>query len=175
MWFELSMRPLEWGPTAPQHFHNEAILDASPDRVFAILADTASWPQWFPKVKYAKWLTEPARVGAHREVAVDLLAVREEFLAWDPGRRFAFTIYAETLPFSHSLVEDYQLEPASGGRTHLVWELHFDVRWFVRPFVGPLRRRYGDMLRGAAESLTAYVRRTAVASPEMPREEQPSI
>ena len=162
MWFDTERSTLDWTSDAPESFHNEAILEATPDEVFALLADTDSWARWFPEFEGAYWLTdgEPG-VGARRVAELDIMDVREEFLAWEPGERFAFTVTGMTLPLATRLVEDYRMAPHGDGQCEFTWDVYFEPRWFLRPFGFLLRHQFGTMFEEATASLVDYVRRTA--------------
>lgn len=156
MWFPYIPRDVDW--QAPTVLRNEAELDASPEEVFSIFADIDQWPKWFSDIRKGTWSTPaPYGPGSEREVVLKTLSVRERFLAWEPGKRYAFTMTAGTLPLARSIVEDYQLTPLPGGRARLVWEVRFDLRWYLAP-VGPvIRAVFGKMFRDATAGLQAYV------------------
>jgi hypothetical protein len=157
MWFQYIPRDVEW--KSPYTLRNEAELDASPEQVFAIWADIDQWPRWFSDILRGQWFTPPPHgVGAEREVVLKTLSVKERFLAWEPGRRYAFTMTACTLPLAWSIVEDYQLEPLPGGRSRLVWEVRFDLRWYFVPMSPVILAVFGRMFRNATAGLQAYVK-----------------
>jgi uncharacterized protein YndB with AHSA1/START domain len=110
--------------TAPLRAHAVRDLPAPPDQVFAVLADTASWAQWFPGMRRARWLTpEPHGVGSTRRVTVGPLTIDEEFVVWEPGERFAFTFVATSLPVVRTGVDVAELTPLPGDRTRLHYTL----------------------------------------------------
>jgi uncharacterized protein YndB with AHSA1/START domain len=119
-----SLKPtdLEFFETSKHRITGSAHLSASADRVFASFADPSEWPRWFPMLRSATWIKDTGGVGAEREVKMGggLGVFRERFIAWDPGVRYSFTMFATTSPLVTSLAEDYRLTPEDGG-TRLDW------------------------------------------------------
>jgi hypothetical protein len=164
MWFPLAEADLDWTLRAPFRFDNEAVIDAPPERVFAVLADCDTWPAWFPDFRGATWLTRPPHgTGSSREVRLKLLSAEERFLAWEAGKHMAFVVTALTLPLVRRFVEDFRLEPAGEGRTRLRWCAYYEPGLVMR-LVHPVARLiFGGMFREGIAGLTSYVSRTAAA------------
>lgn len=113
---------LEFFTTASHRIVGRARLSASPDKVFASFARPQDWPAWFPMLRSATWLDGTGGVGATREVKMGggLGVFRERFIAWEPGVRYAFSMFETTSPLVTQLGEDYRLSPDGTG-TQLDW------------------------------------------------------
>ena len=102
------------------------------------------------------------RVGAEREVELKALTVRERFLAWEPGKRLAFTVYGSTLPLLKAMLEDMVLEPVEAGgqvrATRLIWRAHYEPSLLMR-LVHPLGRMiFGELFKASGEGLARYAK-----------------
>jgi hypothetical protein len=157
MWFDVEAVPLSFTERAPFRFENEAVIRASPERVFAIVATGERQIDWFKDFVDNRWTSpEPHGVGSTREVELKALTVKERFLAWEPGRRLSFHIYGITLPLVTAMVEDLRFEPAKDGATRLVWKAHYRPRLLVRAIHPVVRAVFGDMFRQTLKRLGAY-------------------
>ena len=158
MWFKMVPRDLSWSDQAAQKVTNVVVLSASPEEVFSILADIEQTPLWFEDIDGGSWYSAQTHcTGAKRTVHLNMLSVRETFLSWEPGRRFAFTITESTLPLTVSIVEDYRLIQTDNDHTRLEWDVVYQLRWFVIPFKPIVVWVFGSMFRRASRSLVDYV------------------
>lgn len=158
MWFKVEPSGLEFIDQAKHFFENELILDATPDEVFEVFADCDSWPKWFDDFVSAEWETEPPHgVGSERKARLKTMAARERFIAWEPGKRYSFTILALSVPLVSRMVEDYRLEPVDGGKTRLLWNVYYQPRLFIRPFNVVIRPIFKRMFKRAMKGLESYV------------------
>lgn len=121
-----SCRPetVRFTATAPLRIAATREVGAGPDRVFATLADTSSWPRWFPGLDAARWTSQaPFGVGSTRVVEVGPLEVEERFIVWEPQERFGFTFVATNLPGTRAGVELVELVPIRPGRTRVAYTM----------------------------------------------------
>jgi hypothetical protein len=146
------------------------VVAASPEDVYALVADVTRTPEFSPEVTSTRWLdgaTGPA-VGARFE-AVNTNAAgkswknRPVVTAAEPGREFAFR---RTEPFAGSIAWRYRFEPVEEG-TRVVesYEVERPVTrlgWFVieRLFRGGDRR---EVLRAGMRTTLERIRVAAEA------------
>lgn len=157
MWFQVRHADLSFTQRSPFQFENEAIIQATPARVFEILATAERQKEWFKDFIADRWTSAPPHgVGSTREVELKTLTVKERFLAWDPGKRIAFSIYAITLPLINEMVEDLQLEPHGDGGTRFRWVAHYTPSLLMRLAHGTARAQFGEMFRATTAGLKAY-------------------
>lgn len=154
---------LDFLEVASQRFVNEVVLAAPPERVFELLADPEEWPRWFTDILHIEWLTSaPHGVGSRRRVALKTLLVEESFLAWEPGKRFAFRFDVIDRPLVRAAIEDYVLAPSGDGATRLTWTLAFEPSLPARLLLPIVRFVFGRMLRKAARSFERRVAELAI-------------
>lgn len=109
---------LAFADRAAWSFSATADVGATPEEVFAALADAESWHEWFPLMGGARWTTPaPHGVGSERTVRVGPATVEERFIAWDEGERIAFTFTGANLPIAKAGVEVVELSPSGTGTT----------------------------------------------------------
>jgi uncharacterized protein YndB with AHSA1/START domain len=158
MWFDLEATDLGFIESSPYVLENEAVIDASPARVFEIFAYGEAQIQWFKDFVECRWTTEaPYGVGSTREIQLKLLTVKERFLVWDPGERLTFAIYGSTLPVVTAMLEDIRFEEMSSGRqTRLRWRVHYRPSLPMK-LVHPIGRKvFGSMFTASLKNLAKY-------------------
>src|SRR5262249_43436603 len=134
MWFDLEPVPLSFTESSPFRIETVQLIDASPARVFAIVSTGEGQKEWFPDFVENRWTNATRGVGGEREVELKLFTVKERFLAWEPGKRLAFHIYASKLPVTSATIEDMVLEPVGDRATRLVWRVHYRPKLVARLF-----------------------------------------
>lgn len=131
---------------------------ATPDEVFADLADAPSWPSWVSFLTGARWVSEePHGVGSIREVDLGPLTFREQFIAWDEGERLAFALVGAEGPGSQTVrggVEVAELRPGTVGRTMVTYTMAVDApgpRSLLQPIAAPGTRAVWSHALGRLE------------------------
>jgi uncharacterized protein YndB with AHSA1/START domain len=158
MWFDVDAVPLSFTQSSPFRFENTVLIDATPARVFQILATAEAQPEWFQDFIACRWSTTKRGVGAEREMQLERVSVKERFLAWDQDRRLAFHVFAVSFPFVKAMIEDMVLEPVGDRATRLLWRVHYTPTLPMR-VVHPLARRmFGAMFKTSAEGLARYAK-----------------
>jgi hypothetical protein len=124
---------------------------ASPDKVWALLADARGWPQW-ARFSHARLEREGGPVadgvGALRVFGTGPVNSYEEVVAFDAPRHLAYEL-RRGMPID-GYRADVRLEPDGSG-TQIRWASTFDrarvpgtawfFRWFLRTFVRDTARR----------------------------------
>jgi len=99
------------------------LIQAPPERVWAILADWRRYPQWMPDVAGVCRRGPDREVGLELDVKtklfglVPLVTDRIRVIAWEPHRRMAVA----HLGVVHGRAE-WRLEPSPGGTRFAWWE-----------------------------------------------------
>ena len=152
---ELTKQTIDWIDRAPVRIEAKAESAASPDKVFAVLADHEHWPEWFPSVKRVTVIGPAEGVGARRRVVVPGLTVDEEFIVWDAGKRWSFTGYESKPRFTRSLVEDCVLTPRPDGGTAISYTMYLDpvgpMGFLMKLVVGRLRKNNTKAMQNLAQ------------------------
>jgi uncharacterized protein YndB with AHSA1/START domain len=124
-----------------RHVFTEVVA-APRDAVFAAIADPTGWHAWFPGVRSARYASPPPHgVGTIREADVSGTRWVEEMIAWEPDRRWAYTVTEASTPLASAQVEVFDcndvldaagLAGAAGDpsavRTRVTWTLAIEPR-----------------------------------------------
>ncbi len=159
MWFKLENQGLEYTKNAPFSFKNEIIINATPNKVFDVLAGD-TWKHWFKDFVGVKWTSQgPYGIGSTRIVDLKPLSVKEKFLAWEYGKRYSFLIYEITLPLVKSMLEDMQLEETEDGKTLFRWNVYYTPS-LIMLIIHPIARAiFGGMFKQSLNNLANYVQK----------------
>ena len=115
---------LDFVDRAPFRFVSTVDLAITPEQLFEVLSDAASWPQWATIITNVEWTSpEPRGIGTTRTVTMrGNIVGDEEFLAWEPHSHMAFRFNTSTSNAISAFAEDYRgVETADG--CHLTWVL----------------------------------------------------
>jgi uncharacterized protein YndB with AHSA1/START domain len=147
-------RSLDWIGQAPLALEGRGTSTASPEEVFAVLADHERWPEWFPAVRSVEVLGAAEGVGATRRVRIPGAVVDEEFIAWEPGVRWSFTGTAARPRIFSSLVEDCRIEVVDGA-TSFSYTMYFQPSSLSGPVLKAasrgIRANIGKAMRNLGE------------------------
>jgi len=149
---ELRQQGIDWIEQAPIALEGRGISSASPEAVFAVLADHERWPEWFPNVRHVEVTGAAEGVGARRRVRVPGLTVDEVFIVWEPGVRWSFTGTAAKPGFLSSLVEDCRLEATEGG-TAISYTMYIEPARLFRPVIKVASRGVRASIQKAVDHL----------------------
>jgi hypothetical protein len=134
--------------------------DASPERVFELLADATSWRRWAgPLIAHASWEREgnppPGGVGAIRKIGRWPSYGREEIVVSEPPAHHAYTT------LSGNPVRNYRADvllTADGPGTLITWSGTFDP---LVPGTGrALERIYRRLIGSFARRLASDAERS---------------
>ena len=96
-----------------------AEFSASPEEIFATIADYRAYPEWRPSIERVEEL--PARDGRPAWVMVEATGpLPMELTESEPPSRLVTTILSEGMPFGGRWI--YEIEPAAGGATVTITE-----------------------------------------------------
>ena len=104
---------------------------ASPDKVFAILADAAGWSNWAgPFVTVSYWEKEgsptPGGVGAIRHLGTKGFFGIEEIVVYEPPHHHAYTV-KKGIP-TRFYRGDVRLTPEGTG-TRITWDATYEAKY----------------------------------------------
>lgn len=160
MWFQLRTLDADYLSRAKNTFVMKREVGLSAEALFALLADAAEWPKWFPDMSGVSWISaEPDRAKVHavRRANTGSGDVIEHFVVWDSPKRMAFYAERMTTPIASEFFEDYVIEPLDGGRARLTWTVAYLPRLPFRPFMFAIRPRFAKMFDDAADALVRHV------------------
>ena len=126
---------------APVRHVFSAVVRAPRADVFAAIADPPGWTAWFPGVRSARYSSPPPYgVGTIREADVSGTRWVEEMIAWDEGRRWAYTVTESSTPLASAQVEVFEVADAvrdGAPATRVTWTLAIEPRLLQR-LTGPI-------------------------------------
>jgi len=158
----IAKQTLAWAETAPVQNEGTARCSASPEAVWAVLEDQERWPEWFTTLKSVTVTSPTMGVGGTRTVSLPGMTVDEEFIAWEPGRLFAFTGVASKPGMFKELVEQCVIEPLDDGGCQVTWKQSLTPG--NRAYAATLRAGRRTLLKSLTAGMTNLARRAEAQS-----------
>jgi carbon monoxide dehydrogenase subunit G len=151
-------KDLDHAESAPVIAEQVAIVDGTPDEVWAVILDYPGWADWFPGVQRCEATSDPATgVGSTRRVTLGGgIVVDERFLAWDEPTCWAFTALTGP-PGFESLVERVTLHQIGPRLTEVTYRMAIGPKRPLTPLFRLLRPVIEKNLRVALRNLNATV------------------
>ena len=161
---EMTPQPPEWTDRAPVKISASREIMASSDEIFAALADHQSWPQWFSQLTKIESLGELTEgVGSKRRAFVNKVEIDEEFIEWEPGTVWGFTVTAvRGVPsMIESMSERVSIQQLSPDRCRVTYLMAIGPRRrIVWLFDKVVRKVLAKKLSGALAGLDHYLHPT---------------
>jgi hypothetical protein len=127
----------------PREIHTEAVVDGTPDEVWAVLTDVAEYPAWNPAIVSLSGPLEPgATIEVHLVTGGSEVVFRPAVQVVEAGRELR---WLGRLPGLFEGTHSFVLEPLAGGRTRLVHGERFSGIAVPRFPRGDTRRAFEAM------------------------------
>ena len=149
-YFECTPVGLEFLEQSSNVFKAEEIVRASPETIFEVFEDAHAWTVWALPIQKVEWTSpKPFGVGTTRSVHMmgDMVGY-EEFIAWEPGKRMAFTFVGCSKQATEKFLEDYRVTDLGDGSCRVEWYMAMEPRgfsrhvmWMTRPIMRMANRR----------------------------------
>lgn len=129
-------------------------VNASPEKVRAVLEDVERWPRWQPGMKKVNKLT-PGPLGQRSRVRIKF---KVGFLTITSTKEYAVTaeraMVFRSLGFPPRVSQTFRLEPIdSKTRVTIVDE---EPGWYARPLHGPLERLNQSVLQSLKKRVETH-------------------
>ena len=127
-----------------------AQAQSSPQQVWTVLADTASWADWAPFDEVA--IEQGHELGEIRRLRSGRITTRERIVGFDPPRRYVYEIVSG-LPI-RDYVAEIVLSPSQDG-TQVRWQARFRAKvpgtgWVLKRLLqGVVQKGAGALVRRA--------------------------
>ncbi|MCB1843276.1 MAG: SRPBCC family protein [Halioglobus sp.] len=143
-YFECTPVGLDFLDKTPNVYKAEEIVRATPEQIFDVFEDEIAWTVWAPPIQRVEWTSpKPFGVGTTRTVyMMGGMTGYEEFIAWEKGKRMAFTFLACSKDNPGKFLEDYRVTDLGDGTCRVEWYMAMEARggpgWtdaLMRPFM----------------------------------------
>ncbi|HUW04531.1 MAG TPA: SRPBCC family protein [Acidimicrobiales bacterium] len=143
----ITAQPAAWIGGAPVKIVETIDIGATPEAVWEVIIDHERWPNWFDALESVTRTNDVDGVGGTRQVSMKAMTADEEFLEWEPGRRFGFTVTAMNQRLLESLNERIEIEPLDGDRCRVTYTQGFAPVWWVTPLFAVAKGQIAKSLR----------------------------
>lgn len=152
---------IQYFETAPVQFQVVQEVPLSPDRLFDVFEDPASWPQWVLGITGVEWTSPmPYRVGTTRTVFFNGgMKVYEEFIAWERGHTMAFMFYGTTQLIWKQFGEHYTVKDLGDNRCELTWTVAYEPAGTFAKLHGLIKTPMKYVLKSYMRSLAKYCKK----------------
>ncbi|MEM7142149.1 MAG: SRPBCC family protein [Actinomycetota bacterium] len=156
---KLTPQPPEWIHSAPFQASATRELDASPDEVFTALCDHENWPEWFETIERVERFGDLNEgLGSNRRVHINSrLSVDEEFIVWEPGEAWGFTIVSATVGGLKAMNELVTIEDLGADRSRVTYKMGIAPKFPISIFMKVARKIVEKSLRDALDNLGPYI------------------
>ena len=148
-YFECTPVGLDFLEQTKNVFKAEEVIKATPEQIFEVFEDEVSWTVWAPPIQRVEWTSpKPFGVGTTRTVyMMGDMDGYEEFIAWERGKRMAFTFIGCSKNNTEKFLEDYRVEDLGDGSCRVTWYMAMENRGqsefrqkMTRPIMGAVNR-----------------------------------
>ncbi len=155
----LTTQPPEWIHTAPVQVSASREIAATADEVFTALADHESWPEWFHTIqKVERYGDLHEGIGSNRRVHINTrVAVDEEFIVWEPGKAWGFTILSTTIGGLKSMNELVTIQEIGPDRVRVTYKMGIAPGLVLRPVMPLAKRQLKKNLAAALDGLGKHI------------------
>lgn len=163
-YFECTRVGLEFLDQTRNVFRAEEVVQATPEQIFDVFEDAHAWTEWAMPIRNVEWTSpRPFGVGTTRTVSMmGGLVGYEEFVAWEPGKRMAFTFVGCNKDATEKFLEDYRVTDLGNGSCAVEWYMAMEPRgfsrhmmWLTRPVMRMANRRMFRKFKAYTENRVA--------------------
>lgn len=166
MWFNSIPVDLRFCAVAPEKILTQLVVPVPAERLYEVLLTGENQTVWAQGYVQTVWYNaSPYARGSIRDIHLQWIRVRERLLALEPGRRFAFSSDALTVPLVRRMVEDIQFVTLDAHTTRIDWLVCYELAWGLRPLAGLLRPVFTKMFADFAHGLANYAARPLAHGP----------
>ncbi|HCS27033.1 MAG TPA: SRPBCC family protein [Spongiibacteraceae bacterium] len=174
-YFECTPVGLDFLEQTKNVYKAEEIIRATPEQIFEVFEDEVSWTVWAFPIQRVEWTSpKPFGVGTTRTVyMMGNMDGYEEFVAWERGKRMAFTFVGCSKDATEKFLEDYRVTDLGDGTCRVTWYMAMENRggpnWsdaLIRPIMGMANRWMFKRFKKYTEKYALNANEQAARSPK---------